>query len=128
MNKLRKSKSELIKEAQTVYAQERVEKGKRKGIIKRLGKYVIAEWYLFLPAIILTLISNQLSLMGPRFSGAAIDALSGAGGVDLPTVYENVIRMILCYVFSALLSYGLAVLMVHVSQRIVVKMRRQLFE
>ena len=128
MSKLRKSKGELIKEAQAGFAQERVEKGKRAGIIKRLGKYVLAEWYLFLPAIILTLLSNQLSLMGPRFSGAAIDALSATTGVDLPTVYENVIKMILCYVFSALLSYGLAVLMVQVSQRIVVKMRRQLFE
>ena len=97
-------------------------------IILRLGKYVIACWHLFIPAVIFTLLSNQLSLMGPRFSGTAIDAIKNEGGVNFPLVYENVIKMILCYALSAVLSYCLAVIMVHLSQRIVYKMRRQVFE
>ena len=43
-------------------------------------------WHLFLFAIIITLLSNQLSLMGPEFSGSAIDAISAEGGVDFAAV------------------------------------------
>lgn len=98
------------------------------GIILRLGGYVVRQWHLFVPAIIFTLLSNQLSLLGPRYSGAAIDAIEAEGGVDMPAVMENVVMMIICYVISAALSYCLAVIMVHLSQRIVVKMRKQVFE
>ena len=47
----------------------------------------------FISAIIFTLLSNQLSLLGPKYSGAAIDAISLSGGNNLPEVWENVIRM-----------------------------------
>ena len=110
------------------YAKSKLSARETRGIIVRLGRYVLREWYLFIPAILFTLFSNQLSLMGPRFSGAAIDAIELAGGVDFPVVWENVTKMILCYVFSAILAYMLAVIMVHLSQRIVYKMRKQLFE
>ena len=105
-------------------------KGKkgRGGIILRLGGYVVREWYLFIPAVLFTLLSNQLALMGPSFSGAAIDAIVAAGGVNVSEVSKNVLSMIICYVLSALLSYVMAVIMVHLSQRIVYKMRRSLFE
>ena len=99
-----------------------------RGILIRLGAYVLRAWYFFIPAIIFTLLSNQLSLMGPRFSGKAIDAIELESGVDFPVVWENVIKMILCYVVSALLAYCLAVIMIHLSQKIVFTMRKQLFE
>ena len=98
------------------------------GIFLRLGGYVLHEWYLFVPAVIFTLVSNQLALLGPRFSGAAIDAIGLATGVDFDSVWSNVTKMVLCYVISGLMSYGLAVVMVHLSQRIVVRMRKQVFE
>ncbi|MBQ3150390.1 MAG: ABC transporter ATP-binding protein [Clostridia bacterium] len=94
----------------------------------RLGKYVIAQWHLFIPAIAFTLLSNQLSLLGPRYSGAAIDAIESASGIDYPEVWDNVIRMIVCYALSALLSYILAVIMIHLSQKIIYKMRKEVFE
>ena len=97
-------------------------------VFLRLGKYVLHEWPLFLVAVIFTLVSNQLSLMGPEFSGTAIDAIAAEGGVDLPAVWENVIKMIFCYGVSAILAYCLAVIMIHLSQRIVYKMRKQIFE
>lgn len=103
-------------------------KHKTGSIIIRLGKYVLAQWPLFIPAVIFTLLSNQLSLLGPSYSGAAIDAIENAGGVDFPTVWENVIMMIICYATSAVLSYVLAVIMVNMSQRIVYRMRKQVFE
>ena len=110
------------------YSGEKLSRREASGIFLRLGKYVVAQWPLFIPAVLFTLIANQLSLMGPRFSGAAIDAIEREGGVDFPTVWENVTRMILCYVVSAILSYCLAVIMIHLSQRIVCRMRKQVFE
>ncbi len=99
-----------------------------KNVLKRLSKYILAHWQLFVVAIILTLLSNQLSLLGPEYSGNAIDAITADSGVDFATVWENVIKMLICYLMSALLSYGLSVLMIHLSQKIVYAMRRELFE
>lgn len=110
------------------HADNKLTKRKRGSIFIRLGKYVLAQWPLFIPAVLFTLLSNQLSLLGPSYSGAAIDAIELAGGVDFPTVWENVIMMIICYAASAILSYVLAVIMVHMSQRIVYRMRKQVFE
>ena len=106
------------------------EKGKKNtlGILRRLLGYVLKHWYLVILAIVLTLVSNQLSLLGPKYSGEAIDAIASKGGVDFPTVTENVIKMLFCYVVSAVTAYLLAVLMIHISKRVVYTMRRQLFD
>ena len=101
---------------------------RKRGIMLRLGGYVLRQWPLFIPAVIFTLLANQLSLLGPRYSGAAIDAIERVGGVDFPEVWQNVIIMIICYAVSALLSYLLAIIMIHLSQRITYQMRKQLFE
>ena len=66
--------------------------------------------------------------MGPMFSGEAIDAIELESGVNFDGVWENVFKMILCYVVSAILAYALAVIMVRLSQRIVYTMRKQVFE
>lgn len=100
----------------------------KKGIFLRLSKYVLQQWPLFIIAILLTLGSNQLSLLGPKYSGAAIDAIELESGVDFPVVWKNIAFMLACYVISALLSYILSVIMIKLSQRITYKMRKQLFE
>ena len=110
------------------HSDERLDKKRSRGMLLRLGSYVIKQWYLFIPAVIMTLLSNQLALLGPRYSGAAIDAIEEAGGVNFPEVWQNVIKMLVCYVTSAVLSYVLAVIMVNLSQRIVYRMRKQVFE
>lgn len=97
-------------------------------IFRRLAGYVLKEWPLFVCAILLTLLSNQLSLLGPLYSGEAIDAIADVGGVNFPVVWENVIKMLACYASSAVMAYLLAVLMIRFSQRIVYRMRKQLFE
>ncbi len=99
-----------------------------KGIFLRLGRYVLRQWPLFIPAVLLALLSNQLALLGPRYSGAAIDAIQTPSGVDFEAVFHNVILMIGCYVLSALLAYVLELLMIHLSQRITYAMRKELFE
>ena len=97
-------------------------------IIRRLGKYVLTSWPLFIVAIALTLVSNQLALMGPMFSGDAIDAITANGGVDFNTVYKNIGYMIICYLSSAIMTYCLSLIMIRISQRIIYTMRRQVFE
>lgn len=99
-----------------------------KNVFIRLCGYVAKYWYIFVPAVIFTLLSNQLSLLGPKYSGDAIDALTLPGGVDFEIVKSSTAKMLLCYVSSAVLSYVLAVLMLRMSQKIVCTMRRQLFE
>ena len=84
----------------------------KKGIFIRLSKYVLRQWPLFILALMLTLGANQLSLLGPKYSGAAIDAIELKSGVDFPTVWKNVGFMLVCYVISAILSYALSVVMI----------------
>lgn len=100
----------------------------KKGLLLRLGGYILQYWPLFLLAVLLTLASNQLSLMGPSYSGEAIDAIAAESGVNFEAVWTNVGRMLVCYAASAVLSYVLAILMILLSQRIVYTMRKQLFE
>lgn len=108
--------------------QKKLDKKTAKGVILRLGKYIMQHKLLFLLAIILTLASNQLSLMGPEYSGEAIDAMSLEDGVNFALVWKNVGLMLGCYVLSGVLSYLMAVLMIHISQKIVYSMRKELFE
>ena len=109
-------------------APEKLDRKRTGRVLRRMAGYVLAHWPLFLLAIALTLLSNQLSLMGPLYSGAAIDAIAAKGGVDAATVFDNVLRMLVCYLLSAGLSYLLSVLMIHLSQKIVYTMRRHVFE
>ena len=97
-------------------------------VIKRLSKYVLKQWPLFVLAIAMTLLSNQLSLLGPKYSGEAIDAIANENGVQFQLVWQNVVKMLVCYIFAAILSYVLAVLMIKLTQRIVHTMRKQVFE
>ena len=97
-------------------------------IIKRLGGYLLKSWPLFILAIILTLLSNQLSLMGPMYSGEAIDAITAKSGVNFSAVGECILNMLICYVLSAIMTYFLSILMIRISQRIIYTMRRQVFE
>lgn len=103
-------------------------KHNRKGVFFRLAGYLLKHWHLFIIAIILALLSNQLSLMGPKYSGDAIDAIASQNGVNFPLVWNNVFKMLICYIISAITSYLLAVMMTKISQKIVYTMRKQLFE
>jgi len=100
----------------------------KKGVILRLFRYVMDYWYLFITAIALTLLSNQLALLGPKYSGDAIDAMATHSDVDFAAVESNALKMLVCYLLAALTSYILAVIMVRLSQKVVYKMRKQLFE
>ncbi len=106
----------------------KLDKKTAKGVFIRLSKYVLNYFPMFLSAVILTLISNHLSLLGPLYSGEAIDAIAHKNGVQFDDVYANALKMIACYATAAVTSYLLAVLMIKISQKITYTMRRQVFE
>ena len=109
--------------------QKKYEKPKnRKGTILRLGRYMMQYKYLMLLAFGLTIGSNLLALVGPMLSGFAIDAIEpGIGRVDFANVFYYAGLMAVFYVFSSILSYILAVLMIHISRKVVYQMRKDVF-
>ena len=100
----------------------------RKNTLLRMGGYLWQEKWLILLALALTLGSNGLALLGPYLSGAAIDAIEiGPGKVDFATAFTYAKWMLLFYVLSAAMTYGLNVLMIAVSRKITYRMRRDMF-
>jgi len=98
-------------------------------VLKRLWAYVYKYKLMLLTAILLTVTSNMLGLVGPMLSGYAIDAIQpGKGKVDFETVFFYAFLMIIFYVFSSILSYLLSVLMIRLSQKLVWKMRQDVFD
>lgn len=102
--------------------------GKR-GIMVRLGSYLMHLKWLLFAAFLMSLGSNMLSLLGPKLSGLAIDAIEpGVGKVDFDKVYYYAILMAVFFLVSSILAYMLSVLMIHISQKIIYKMREDVFE
>ena len=74
------------------------------------------------------MLSNVLALVGPMLSGKAIDAIEfGQGNVAFSSVYHYALLMILVYVISSTLSYLLSIIMIRLTQKIVCKMRNDVF-
>ncbi len=100
----------------------------RKGTMLRLGAYMMKYKLLLLLALALTVGSNLMALIGPMLSGYAIDAIElGEGKVDFPRVFYYAGLMVVFYLFSSLLSYALAVLMINISRKVVYRMRHDVF-
>ena len=97
-------------------------------VIRRLWAYVYKHKFMLLAAIVLTISSNMLGLIGPMLSGYAIDAIQpGKGRVVFETVFYYASLMILFYIASSILSYALSVLMIRLSQKLVWRMREDVF-
>ena len=98
-------------------------------VLRRLWKYLSRFKWLLILAVILNAGSNGLALIGPKLSGAAIDAIKpGVGAVDFPSVFRYCGLMLVFYVISSALSYLLAALMVHLSRSTVYEMRKDIFD
>lgn len=101
----------------------------RKYVMRRLWDYIYSCKHLVAAAVALTISSNILALIGPALSGKAIDAIEpGKGMVDFKTVFYYCFFMIICYAVSSVLSYILSRLMINLSQQIIYKMRKDLFD
>ncbi len=100
-----------------------------KATLMKLMKYIRAQRWLFVLAIILSVSANALQLIGPYLTGQIIDYIRmGDFTLTWPKIQQVILLMIIFYVFSAAMMYVLQILMITISQRIVVSMRKDLFE
>lgn len=101
----------------------------KKHTIRRLGQYLLRYRLLLCIALAATVGSNLLALIGPLLSGYAIDAIEpGLGRVGFGQVYHYAGLMALFYLLSSILSYGLSVLMITISRKVVCQMRKDVFD
>ena len=100
----------------------------RKYVISRLFRYLYRFKWLLIIALVLTIISNYMVLIGPRLSGYAIDAISlGVGLVQFKKVFYYCGLMAIFYIISAVFSYIISVIMIKLSQKIASEIRRDVF-
>lgn len=100
-----------------------------KKVLLRLWSYLYQYKWIVLLALLLTVSSNLLALVGPMLSGYAIDAIGlGKGQVHFQAVFYNCFLMVVFYLLSSLLSYILSILMIQLSQKIIFKMRNDVFD
>ena len=79
-----------------------------RGALRRLLNYLGPWKFVILGVLILSLVSNLLNLWGPSLAGSAIrEAAAGAGKVNFQAVTHYASLMLLCYVGSALLGFGI---------------------
>ena len=101
----------------------------KKKIILRLWQYLYRYKFTVFVALFLAVSSNLLALVGPMLSGFAIDAIgTKAGGVDFKRVFLFCTLMIVFYIISSILSYILSIIVINLGQKVVYKMREDVFE
>ena len=118
-----KNDSKVIRDAQNARKPRNA-----KGTILRLFQTMLHERALFVLALGLTLAGNLLGLVGPSLAGEAIDAIGAPGGIAWDVIWRKCALMLVCYAGSALLSYLLSLLMIHISRGVVYRMREQAFD
>ena len=98
-------------------------------LLKRLWKYLGRNRLLLVLAAILSISSSVLSLLAPKFSGMAINAIElGKGKVDFDAVWQCAGLMFASYALSAVLTYLLHVVMQYMSRTVAKQMRHDVFE
>ncbi len=101
---------------------------KKLKVLLRLGRYMVHAKWGYLAALALSILSNLLSLIGPKLSGYAIDAIGiEAGQVNFDTVFFYCTLMLIAYMVSSLTAYGLQLVMINLSRGIVRQMREDIF-
>ncbi len=116
--------------AETMIVEERRDKPKDYGkVIRGLLRYVRKEWPILLIVLVLVLGSNFIMILGPRFSGAAVDALGNGGSeVMFDRVVYYALLMLASYVGSSFVNYITTLLGVRASQKVVRDMRQDTFD
>ncbi len=100
----------------------------RRYVLIRLWGYLYRCRGLLFLALLLTVVSNLLGLVGPMLSGYAIDAIHGPGDVDFPRVFFYAGLMIGFYAASSLLTYLLNRITIRFSQQVIRRMRQDIFD
>lgn len=100
-----------------------------RGTLLRLLKYLGPWRYVILGIMVLSLCSNLLNLWGPSLAGSAIrEAAAGRGKVNFDAVRYYAKWMLVCYVSSALLGFGISLTMTVVSKHVARRMRQDVFD
>lgn len=100
-----------------------------RGTLLRLLNYLGPWKYAILAVLILSLFSNLLNLWGPNLAGSAIrEAAAGAGKVNFDAVWHYARLMLVCYLGSALLGFGISLTMTFVSKQVARRMRQDVFD
>ena len=100
-----------------------------RGTLRRMLRY-LGPWRWVIAAVaVLCLLSNVMNLWGPSLAGSAIsEAARGEGKVNFEAVWHYAGLMLLCYVGSALLGFGISLIMTVVSRRVARRMRQDVFD
>ena len=100
-----------------------------RGTLRRLMKY-LGPWKAVIAGVaVLSLAANVLNLWGPGLAGDAIrEAAAGPGKVNFEAVGRSAGLMLACYLTSALLGFGIQILMTAVSRRVARRMRQDVFD
>ena len=96
-----------------------------KYIYSRLWKYLSHRRLLFFMSIVLTVIAGMFSITGTSLAGKAIGAIAGEGEHN---VFYYVLRMAIFYLLSAVITYVRAVIMMNLTQKMIAKMRSDVYD
>ena len=100
-----------------------------RGTLRRTLRYLGPWRYVIAGVAVLSLFSNLLNLWGPSLAGSAIrEAAAGLEQVNFDAVRHDAGLMLLCYVGSALLGFGISMVMTVVSKRVARRMRQDVFD
>lgn len=98
-------------------------------LLKRLWQYLGRYRLLLVLAMILVILTNALSLAGPKLSGLAIDAIGiGQGQADFDKLMLYTGLMALCYLASALTGYLLNRITIRLTRNTTYRMRKDVFD
>ena len=96
-----------------------------KYIYSRLWKYLSHRKLLLFISIFLTVIAGVFSITGTSLAGRAIGVIAGEGDGD---VLDYVWKMALFYLLSAVITYIRAVIMMDLTQKMIAKMRTDVYD
>lgn len=107
-----------------------VEKPKSaKKTLKRLCSVLRESLFIIIIVLLLSFISNILSLIGPSLAGSAInEASKGKGMVNFVKVTNYVMQMLILYGVSSLLTIGINLMMTYVAKRTSRRLRELCFD
>lgn len=95
-----------------------------KYIYSRLWKYLSHHKLLFVTSVVLTVLSGVFGITGTSLAGSAIGAIAGEGERG---VFFYVALMAVFYITSAAVAYIRSVIMMTLTQRMVAKMRSDIY-
>ncbi len=116
-----------FKAPDTARPPEKLSKSRKLGVIRRLCGYLAPMRRPLILVGIMVVMSNILTLIAPKLSGRAIDAISGKGDVDFDTVFLMAGLMAICYAVSAVLSIIQSRSMVKISKKVTFNIRKELY-